>query len=135
MLRRGGTITCQVTGTRRYSANRLPQGGLEIPCQLIFRGKKSDLDKIEKLMKAAVKNDKPDTKSSGSLTKATSLLSNTVIRKSANPSVKSPSVSVNIAESSNPSVKITTSSNSSIEIANPSIEIASSSNLRSLAIL
>ena len=61
-LRRGGTITCWITGTRHYSAD-LPQGGLEI---LIFRGKKSDLNKIEKLMKAAVKNDKPDTKSSGS---------------------------------------------------------------------
>ena len=37
-LRRGGTIYCIVTNTRRYSAD-LPQGGLEIPCTLHFEGK------------------------------------------------------------------------------------------------
>ena len=139
-LRRDSTITCRVTGTRRYSAD-LPQGGLEIPYQLIFRGKKSDLNKIEKLMKVAVKIDKPDTKSSGSLTKTTSL-TNSQFKQSAvnittseNPSIqiiKSPNMSVKVAESSNPSVKITTSSNPSIEItnsSNPSVEIADSSNL------
>ena len=36
-LRRGGTIYCIVTNTRRYSAD-LPQGGLEIPCTLHFEG-------------------------------------------------------------------------------------------------
>ena len=30
-IRRGGLITCMVTGNRRYSAD-LEQGGLEIPC-------------------------------------------------------------------------------------------------------
>ena len=140
-LRRNGTITCRVTGTRRYSAD-LAQGGLEIPCRLIFRGKKSELNKIEKLMEVAVKIDKPDTKSSKS-TKATSLTnspgqfkqSTVNITTSENPSVqiiKSPNMSVKVTESSNPSVKITTSSNPSIEIANssnPSIEIADSSDL------
>lgn len=38
-LRRGSSITCRVTTIRRYSTD-LPQRGLEIPCQLIFRGKK-----------------------------------------------------------------------------------------------
>ena len=52
-LRRGGSITCQVTATRCYSAD-LPQGELEILCQLIFRGKKNDLSKIEKLMKKLI---------------------------------------------------------------------------------
>ena len=32
-LRRGGTISCRVTGGRRYSED-LPQGGLEVPCTL-----------------------------------------------------------------------------------------------------
>ena len=32
-LRRGGSITCQVTGRRRFSED-LSQGGLEIPCVL-----------------------------------------------------------------------------------------------------
>ena len=30
-IRRGGTISCQVTGSRQYSQD-LPQGGLEVPC-------------------------------------------------------------------------------------------------------
>ena len=34
-LRRGGTIICTVTGGRRYSADQ-PQGGLEVPCSLLF---------------------------------------------------------------------------------------------------
>ena len=40
-LRRGGTISCIVSGGRRYSAD-LPQGGLEIPCKLLFKGKAKD---------------------------------------------------------------------------------------------
>ena len=36
-LRRGGRITCSVTGQRRRSED-LPQGGLEIPCSLVFEG-------------------------------------------------------------------------------------------------
>ena len=36
-LRRGGSIICRVTGSRRYSED-LIQGGLEIPCVLIFEG-------------------------------------------------------------------------------------------------
>lgn len=34
-LRRGGTIKCIVNGHRKYSED-LPQGGLEVPCQLLF---------------------------------------------------------------------------------------------------
>ena len=34
-IRRGGSITCTVTGPRQYSAD-LPQGGLEVPCTLTF---------------------------------------------------------------------------------------------------
>ena len=47
-LLRGGTISCKVIGRRRYSVD-LPQGGLEIPCKLIFRGKKKYLFKIKML--------------------------------------------------------------------------------------
>ena len=36
-LRSGGTITCEVSGGRRYSSD-LVQGGLEMPYWLIFRG-------------------------------------------------------------------------------------------------
>ena len=44
----GGEIICVVTGNRRYSSD-LVQGGLEIPCSIIFRGKKKLVSKIKKL--------------------------------------------------------------------------------------
>ena len=46
-LRRNGVITCEVIGGRHYS-NDLPQGGLEIPCKLVFSGKESSIDKVQK---------------------------------------------------------------------------------------
>ena len=49
-LRRGGTIDCVVTGTQRYSAD-LPQGGLEIPCKLLFTAKARKIDKLHTLLK------------------------------------------------------------------------------------
>ena len=48
-LRRGGTIACIVKGTRRYSYD-LPQGGMEIPCQLKFSaGDAKSLQKNQKI--------------------------------------------------------------------------------------
>ena len=53
-IRRGGSITCQVNGNRRYSQD-LPQGGLEVPCILTFRtSKKAELDKTERLITNAL---------------------------------------------------------------------------------
>lgn len=53
-LRRGGSIICRVTGSRRYSED-LPQGGLEIPCVLTFRSEKErDSAKVKKLVMAAL---------------------------------------------------------------------------------
>ena len=46
----GGTITCRVTASRRYSGD-LPQGGLEIPCLLTFKGTMKDIAKITRLVK------------------------------------------------------------------------------------
>lgn len=48
-LRRGGTITCTVTGRRRCSVD-LVQGGLEIPCILTFRANKKEIEKLKKIM-------------------------------------------------------------------------------------
>ena len=48
-LRRGGSITSEVTGNRRYSAD-LAKGGLEIPCLLILRGQQKDIETIKKLL-------------------------------------------------------------------------------------
>ena len=45
-LHRGGSILCQVTESRRYSAD-LPHGGLEIPCTLVFIGMAKDAAKVK----------------------------------------------------------------------------------------
>ena len=47
-LRRGGVVTCEVTGTRKPSTD-LPQGGLEIPCLLRIKGKKKHISTLKKL--------------------------------------------------------------------------------------
>ena len=52
-LRHGGTINCRVTASRRYSRD-LPQGGLEIPCVLTFRGGAKDIAKVSKLVSCAL---------------------------------------------------------------------------------
>ena len=48
-LSTGGTIDCVVVNSRRYSRD-LPQGGLEIPCRLIFNGKAKYVSKIKRLV-------------------------------------------------------------------------------------
>ena len=44
----GGSIHCVVTGRRRCSSD-LPQGGMEIPCSLHFKGAAKYLKKVKKL--------------------------------------------------------------------------------------
>ena len=44
-LRRGGAMFCVVTGGRRYLVD-LPQGGLEVPCSLLFKHKPKDVEKL-----------------------------------------------------------------------------------------
>ena len=63
--RRGGTITCSITRARHYSAD-LPQGRLQVSMLI---DKVIYVSKVGKLIKAAVKSDKPDTKFSWCLTK------------------------------------------------------------------
>lgn len=53
-IRQGGSISCQVTGNRRYSAG-LPQGGLELPCHLTFTGPSKVVGKLQKLLDKAPK--------------------------------------------------------------------------------
>ncbi len=52
-IRRGGSITCRVVGSRRYSAD-LPQGGLEVPCTLTCVGSVKDVRKAERLVRSAL---------------------------------------------------------------------------------
>ena len=48
-MRRGGAITCLVNGRRKYSAD-LPQGGMEIPCILLFKREPKEIKKLVKLL-------------------------------------------------------------------------------------
>ena len=41
-LKHGGTLTVKVTGERRYSFD-LPQGGMEIPAEFIYKSEKKEL--------------------------------------------------------------------------------------------
>ena len=52
-LRRGGSIVCRVTGSRRYSED-LVQGGLEIPCVLRFEGDTKHSAKAKNLVESAL---------------------------------------------------------------------------------
>ena len=53
-IRRGGSLVCVVTGSRQYSAD-LPQGGLEVPCQYIFRtSNQAESDKTRKLIETVL---------------------------------------------------------------------------------
>lgn len=59
-LLRNGTISCIVTGPRRYSGD-LPQGGVEIPCKLVFDGsnapeQKEDVAKLKRLIKRKLRS-------------------------------------------------------------------------------
>ena len=47
---RSGSIECQVTGSKKFSRD-LPQGGLEIPCKYIFRGKSIKIKKVSDVIK------------------------------------------------------------------------------------
>ena len=49
-LKRGDRINCTVTGGCRYSAD-LPQGGLEIPCTVLFVGKRKEIDKLKLVLR------------------------------------------------------------------------------------
>ena len=49
-IHHGGEIMCEVTGRRRYSRD-LVQGGLELPCTLIMKSNKKELDKVKQLLK------------------------------------------------------------------------------------
>ena len=56
-LRRGGSLCCIVTGSRRYS--RVPQGGLEIPCWLLLEGLEKEILKVKKLVSSALMKTEP----------------------------------------------------------------------------
>ena len=114
-LWRDGTITCRVTGARRYSANLL-QGSLEIPCQLHFEGNNTDIDKAKNLMQYAmeVSNVCPETKEAREQ-------STVIISKSPRTLVSindssNSKVAVNVEQSRNSLIKIINSLCSSVKV-------------------
>ena len=46
---RNGSITCRIIGRRRYSRD-LVQGGLDVPCTLVFKGDPTRVDKVKGLL-------------------------------------------------------------------------------------
>ena len=53
-IRRGRLLVCIINGVRRYSSD-LPQGGLEIPCKLIFKSVNADeCQKAKKLIQSTL---------------------------------------------------------------------------------
>ena len=68
-IRRGGSIQCEVTDHRRYSRD-LPQGGMEVPCKLHFRGDGSELKKVKAYfskIKAFAMESSTETKTDGKI--------------------------------------------------------------------
>lgn len=64
-IRRGGSINCTITGSRRYSAD-LPQGGMEIPCVLTFKSSShKECDKAVKLLNMTLYKNKDDSDKAG----------------------------------------------------------------------
>ena len=62
-LDRNGSITCRVTGHRRY-LHDLPQGGMEIPCTLTFEEKLKYAEKAKRLIENAFGGEPDDQKPS-----------------------------------------------------------------------
>ena len=52
-LCKGGSILCRITGSRRYSRD-LMQGGLEVPCTLVFNGVGDNISKAKQLLESAL---------------------------------------------------------------------------------
>lgn len=79
-LHMGGSISCRVTGPRRYSAD-LIQGGLEIPCRLILSAStKKLIEKAKKLLGLCEqKMSKSETSKAASLIATESEESNSLI--------------------------------------------------------
>ena len=49
-IRRGGVITCKITDPQKRYLTDLEQGGLKIPCSLLFQGDLELLEKARKLL-------------------------------------------------------------------------------------
>ena len=106
-IRLGGTITCKVTGPRRYSADLL-QGGLEIPCKLIFTGIANDIEKVIRPLRLT-EGEENSARFQIVVNKSPSTLIKAVKFSNASVAVPTMKTTVEIDYSSNLSVKVTLS--------------------------
>ena len=60
-LQRNGSITCCISGYRRFSEDLL-QGGVEIPCTMTFAGEAKHTVKAKKLIESAFADNLPPNK-------------------------------------------------------------------------
>ncbi len=50
-MSRGGSVFCRIISERRQRSHDLPQGGLEIPCTVVYCAKtKKEIQKVKKLL-------------------------------------------------------------------------------------
>ena len=105
LLRQGDSITCEVTGPRRFSADLL-QGGLEIPCKLIFMGIPKDIEKVTRLLRLT-KGEKNAIRFQIIVSKSPSTVITAVKSSGASIAVTdSPTTTLEIDHSSDLSVKV-----------------------------
>ena len=98
-LLRGGIICCKVTGLRRYSSD-LPQGGLEIPCNMVKKVLKLTESDSPSATTETVDNSGKNTESSDVDLQIT----------------KSPSAAISVSEPTSAVVKITKSLGASVTL-------------------
>jgi len=86
-IRRSGSITCVVDGLRRYSAD-LPQGGLELPCKLLFSAPSPvEFNKMRKLVISAMEKSHLEPSNESSESQLTVTVMNSATTTCTEPSV------------------------------------------------
>ena len=110
-LQQGSAICCEVTGLRCYSSD-LPQGGLEIPCNIVFKGHLKEIDKLKKVLKLT-ESDSPGaiTETVDNSGKNTPQSSDVDLQIT-----KSPSAAISVSEPTSAVVKITKSLGASVTL-------------------
>ena len=125
------TITCKVTGPRRFSAD-LPQGGLEIPCKLIFTGIAKDVEKVTRLLRLT-ESEKSTVRFQVVVNKSPSTLIKAIKSCGASIAVTdSPKTTLEINHSSNLSVDVAESPGTSVLISDSSHKNVEGSDLELL---
>ena len=109
-LQWGGIICCEVTGLRRYYSD-LPQGGLEIPCNIVFKGHLKEIEKVKKVLKLT-ESDSPSATTETVDNSGKNTQSSDVDLQI----TKSPSAAISVSEPTSAVVKITKSLGASVTL-------------------